>query len=943
MYARLWWKDARQFWPIWVFLAIAAAVTQGLLLHYLGQDARQGALGCLALICASLYAFATGAVAFAGEREAGTLHLLDILPVDRRVVWASKLSFSLVTTLALALLLLAMAAVGSDQWKPQGPLSLWEALSFGTIVLLALGWGLFWSAILSTALTAAVMAICCTGVSLSFLMSRLDNVFLNRVDLSIFVVWYLFIFLATLTASVVIFAQVMQWKRLRLEFRSPVVVNLADLPSARQAQLRIQSSVTTVLTPRAMAQSAEASATDQWSRPSWVTESRALAWQTLKQGWKTWFLLVVIGLVLPGPFYLASIFLDSIWLILLSTGVSLVAGASVFGLENRGCTQRFLAYHGARPSLVWLVKLLIWGVGMIILWGPLVFMAQISFRHMRAVSIENWLFGIFVMPLYFSIALLCGMAIRRSITAVVISLVIGSALTIPLIALITVQMLPEQGLLVIPVGLLVVSWAWSGDWLLDRPGSGRWLRLGLLLTGMFTLIVSSYAGFRAWSISDVGPIAPPSVWLEATSASLPADQNAADLYREAGRKLIGPFKDSPEFLDRNRGLLDLLRQAAARSYCRFLEPQKLTVLDRPDLPPFGPFALLLALDTSERQNHGDLGGAWDNIMGLFRMARHSGEGTGLGLNFANDIWVERTALGVALEWAVAHGQTPERLQTALTAYHGLPKMPAAADIVRAEANIVENTLDLPTSRLRDWVFEGQVPHGNSRSQPAFVSMLFDLATTPWERIRARRVNRLLASAAIQAAMYDPWQRSKQLDPEIDYAQKTSRNAMMLIRGVEGYIEANDRNEVGRRGLVLVLALREWQLRHRVQFPKSLDALVPEELAGSPLDPYSGQPFGYVRSHGQEVPLLRHALGAARYEGHSSAPGSWLLYSVGPNRSDDGGITFKDRDHRTQLMDIVFEIPPVEGDAVASKGQRQRGDSTKDQPEPRPTATASPKP
>ena len=48
------------------------------------------------------------------------------------------------------------------------------------IVLLALGWGLFWSAILSNALTAAVMAICCTGVSLSFLMSRLDNVFLNR-------------------------------------------------------------------------------------------------------------------------------------------------------------------------------------------------------------------------------------------------------------------------------------------------------------------------------------------------------------------------------------------------------------------------------------------------------------------------------------------------------------------------------------------------------------------------------------------------------------------------------------------------------------------------------------------------------------------------------------------------------------------------------------------
>ena len=35
------------------------------------------------------------------------------------------------------------------------------------IVLVALGWGLFWSAILSNALTAAVTAICSTGLGLS--------------------------------------------------------------------------------------------------------------------------------------------------------------------------------------------------------------------------------------------------------------------------------------------------------------------------------------------------------------------------------------------------------------------------------------------------------------------------------------------------------------------------------------------------------------------------------------------------------------------------------------------------------------------------------------------------------------------------------------------------------------------------------------------------------
>src|SRR5271163_327314 len=111
MYASLWWKDARQFGPIWVFLALCAAGVQWLFLYFLGQDAVHGALGISALICASLYAFATGSAAFAGERETGTLRFLDILPADRRVVWTAKVSFAVVTTLALTLMLTSMAAL----------------------------------------------------------------------------------------------------------------------------------------------------------------------------------------------------------------------------------------------------------------------------------------------------------------------------------------------------------------------------------------------------------------------------------------------------------------------------------------------------------------------------------------------------------------------------------------------------------------------------------------------------------------------------------------------------------------------------------------------------------------------------------------------------------------------------------------------------------------
>ena len=45
----------------------------------------------------------------------------------------------------------------------------------------------------------------------------------------------------------------------------------------------------------------------------------------------------------------------------------------------------------------------------------------------------------------------------------------------------------------------------------------------------------------------------PTAWIEAASNShCHLIRTQPSFYREAGRRLIGPFKDSPEFLDRNR-------------------------------------------------------------------------------------------------------------------------------------------------------------------------------------------------------------------------------------------------------------------------------------------------------------------------------------------------------------------------------------------------------
>ena len=75
----------------------------------------------------------------------------------------------------------------------------------------------------------------------------------------------------------------------------------------------------------------------------------------------------------------------------------------------------------------------------------------------------------------------------------------------------------------------------------------------------------------------------------------------------------------------------------------------------------------------------------------------------------------------------------------------------------------------------------------------------------------------------------------------------------------------ERAEVLRELALAAIALKRHQLRHH-RLPPTLEALVPEFLPRPPHDWYSGQPLHY----------------------QPNADGSFVLYSVGPNGSDDHG-------------------------------------------------------
>jgi len=969
MYARLWWKDARQLWPIWAFLALAALAAQWLALRYWSTTIQQTSLVMLAIMWTSLYAIACGAAAFAGEREVGTLMLLDITPVPRRVVWSGKLSFALVTTLVLVSLLLAMAALGTPPEMSSisaQPLTPWDVASLLVIVLEALGWGLFWSALLRSALSAAVVAIFCTGLSSIYLLVRLDAAMGEHPEaLRPLAVWPLGVALIAIAASHVLFTRSGLPRPLRIRFRSPIEVirvgsrHPSRMKSQRKPSVpgmlseavqpgmsRVVGADTLALTPRGPA------------RRSWFFEARALAWQTARHGSKTWCLLAAVGLLPPLLVLLSTGSIDPAYLVCAGIGIALVAGISVFSLENRAGTQRFLNYHAARPGLVWLVKLTVWCLGLAAIWGPPAVLVGLLALPMPRRGAEI-LVGVLVLPLTFSIAQLSGMTIRRGITALMVALVLTLALAIPLLAGVFSLMVPLWGLFVLPIAPLVVSWAWSGDWLRSRPAPERWMRLGLLLLGAASVVTAGYAGYRVLSVPDVSLIAAPESWIRAASALPPAERNAAELYREAGRRLNSQHVSQPaEYLKRNSEALDLIRRAVARSECQFEALDRLTSSDEPD-----PFAMdqlveLVLLDAGELQKSGNLEGAWDDMLVLFHMARQLSEGTATKKSLT--AWeIEREGLGLAMEWAVAPKQTPERLHKASEAYQALPKMVQAADVIRAEAHFAEKTLNLPADKLRDELL--LIGGGSDSWWPAWV----DVITMPWEIARARRVNRVLAAAFLQTAVQNPFQRlisssNGFSSPALDYDRQSTPLADRLIPNLAPSLESSNRNEVGRRALLQVLALRAWQLQHGGQLPDRLEVLVPEELPSLPDDPYTGRPFGYVRSPGEILPSLRYTLRSwlsaapRRFVGFDltvqaeaswkPTPGYGLLYSVGPDLHDDHGRAGGSRGAYRQLRgiygptvawdrdiryDLVFPIPPLPEDpGKRSEPQGQR--AAKDQ-------------
>ena len=90
-------------------------------------------------------------------------------------------------------------------------------------------------------------------------------------------------------------------------------------------------------------------------------------------------------------------------------------------------------------------------------------------------------------------------------------------------------------------------------------------------------------------------------------------------------------------------------------------------------------------------------------------------------------------------------------------------------------------------------------------------------------------------------------------------------------------------ESRRRAATVVLAIERYRVANEGQLPKDLEILVPEFLASIPADPFDGQRLRYKR-----------------------LPSGFVVYSIGPDRVDDGG---KERFQRgpQKNFDVTFTV------------------------------------
>lgn len=524
-----------------------------------------------------------------------------------------------------------------------------------------------------------------------------------------------------------------------------------------------------------------------------------------------------------------------------------------------------------------------------------------SYRPLIALVVLSFGRGLIAAWLCFSVGQLVSLMIPRAVTSMLVGLLV-LGVTVAWWYVISMLRVP-LAIAVLPllVGMLAAAWGRMSDWLEERSGWRRWLRLA---TTALVPMFFAFVGMAAYRVYEV-----PAVELPWRSTGLMTSNAEARRTGEAwvrlSEQLESPWssEDAPknsigggffpvldmdlnrireahwngfaerDWLTKNSAILEEAMLLAKCSEC--VMPKSWDSFDERKRKQFGRVAMLLKMSAFESLANHRLEEALQRALALYQFGIHLSRSHGNRDQWYRGLDVQSAALHVLCEWAMSGDQTTESLVAAL-GKSKLGTLHPIAQLVRAEGRFAVD----PQEMLRaehDYSVEMRDLRWRDAAAPHRWAF--------WEQWREKRLLNVLAAegaANIRRSMrQNPFPGHYVVDDSFDrllrdaedgsdriwYArepmsrgQRWQQTTLGISLGwgwneyeVKNFLPTWASLEAHRRGLWLTIALQAYRLRHG-KLPDRLDELVGPFMDRLPTDPISGQAFEY-RVGGVPIELM----------------------------------------------------------------------------------------